>query len=304
MDIVVTHRGGRRTTLLGFLDETAPTTSIALVPSAPDGANGWYVSPVAVSVTTTDDSASGVAETRHALDPTPVPVTFGELPTGDPVTGISADGEHELYAASVDHTGNQESPVRFAIPIDATAPTVTAVTPMPVFRLQGPGNVSAAVEDATSRPVAAIVSAPADVSSVGNKTMLLTGRDKAGNTATVSAPYRVGYRFLGFQAPLPQSSTKRGSTLPVKFQLANAAGAPIADAQAQALLTPACRVKVTLDGVVQEGCASYDSRADRFQFDLKVPRTIALGTHAVGIQVSAPDGSGVVNSDATSVVVR
>ena len=306
-DIVVSHNDRSLTMLLAFLDETAPTTSIALVPSAPDGANGWYVSPVAVSVTKTDDSASGVAETRYALDPPSAPATFGELLAGDPVTGVSGDGAHVLYAASVDWTGNQESPVRVDIGIDATPPTVTpdVAAPGPIFLLQGPGGSgSATVADATSQPAATSVSAPANVTSVGNKTVQLTGSDNAGNTTTVSAPYRVSYRFLGFLSPIPQTSFRRGSTIPVKFRLANAAGTRIPDAVAQALLAPVCRVKITLDGAVQTGCASYNATTDTFQFDLKVPRTIALGTHTVGIQVSAPDGSGVVNTDSTTVLIR
>ena len=55
---------------------------------------------------------------------------------------------------------------------------------------------------------------------------------------------------------------------------------------------------------VQAGCASYAASSDTFQFDLKLSRTIAFGEHTVGIQVSAPDGSGVVNTDSIPIVVR
>lgn len=85
----------------------------------------------------------------------------------------------------------------------------------------------------------------------------------------------------------------------MKFALQTAAGAAISDPAAQALLAPTCRVKVTLDGVERPGCATYDSRRDTFQYALKTPRAISRGTHAVGLKVSALDGSGVVNASTT-----
>jgi len=58
---------------------------------------------------------------------------------------------------------------------------------------------------------------------------------------------------------------------------------------AQALITPSCLVKVTLDGSVQTGCATYNATTDTFQHDLKTAQSTAVGNHTLGIQVSAPD---------------
>ena len=90
----------------------------------------------------------------------------------------------------------------------------------------------------------------------------------AGNTTTVDCEYVVGYDFGGFLQPLPQSSYKRGSTIPVRFQLGDASGQPISDGAAAALLSPTCLVFVTLDGQTK-GCATYNAVSNTFQFDVK-----------------------------------
>ena len=59
---------------------------------------------------------------------------------------------------------------------------------------------------------------------------------------TASCPYVVGgYTFAGFASPLPKSTIKAGSTLPLKFQLLNASGQPIGDTEAQSLIAPSCK---------------------------------------------------------------
>lgn len=113
----------------------------------------------------------------------------------------------------------------------------------------------------------------------------------------------MGYQFLGFLQPIPQSNYKRGSTIPVKFRLGDATGAPISDTAAEALVSPVCLVKVTLDGAVK-GFATYNAITDTFQYDLKTPKTIAAGPHTIGIQVTAPGGTAVVNRDATTIAIK
>ena len=133
---------------------------------------------------------------------------------------------------------------------------------------------------------------------------MLVGADEAGNSGGAFCPYTVAFNFLGFQSPIPQSSYKRGSTIPVKFALANAAGAKLSDAAAQALISPVCLVKITLDDVEQPGCASYNAAIDIFQYDLKSSKTLSAGNHSLAIKVSAPNGSGIVNTNAVTIVIK
>jgi len=97
----------------GAVDTTAPTTTIALSPPAPNGSNGWYRTPVGVAVTATDNPGGvGVYQTRCVLDPATPPASFDALPDGDcHLTSVSAVGEHTIYAASEDRNNNVESPV-------------------------------------------------------------------------------------------------------------------------------------------------------------------------------------------------
>jgi hypothetical protein len=96
--------------------------------------------------------------------------------------------------------------------------------------------VSATVADATSGPADPIVAAPADTSSVGGKSVTLTGADIAGNQATRSCGYGVGYAFSGFAAPVDDldangepvlNTVKAGRAIPLRWRLTDANGAPV-----------------------------------------------------------------------------
>jgi virginiamycin B lyase len=179
-----------------------PSTAIALAPAAADGHNGWYVSPVHVTVSASDSAAgSGIAETRCVLDPASTPASFDEIPSGCAYLGAGADvtrdGKHVLYAAGVSKAGSEETPVSASFNIDTTPPTVTC-NPPPTFVAGGAGGaVSATVSDGTSGPAQTSVSAPADASSAGQKSVSLTGADNAGNQTTVSCSYTVEPKATG-----------------------------------------------------------------------------------------------------------
>ncbi len=118
----------------GVSDTTPPVTTIDLVPSAPNGANGWYTHTVTVSASATDDPGGvGVYQTRCVIDPATAPTSFADLPAGDcPVANVSTDGGHTVYAASEDKDNNVESPVISAtFKIDSTPPTIAAAATTP-----------------------------------------------------------------------------------------------------------------------------------------------------------------------------
>ena len=118
----------------GIVDTTPPSTTIALNPSAPNGSNGWYRSPVGVTVSAIDNAGGvGVYQTRCAVDPATPPLGFTDLPTGAcSLSSIAADGMHTVYAASEDRDNNVESPLLSAtLKLDATVPTITAAPTTP-----------------------------------------------------------------------------------------------------------------------------------------------------------------------------
>lgn len=113
---------------------------------------------------------------------------------------------------------------------------------------------------------------------------------------------RAGYAISAFLPPVPQTTPKAGSTIPVKVRVLGAGGAPISDAQAQALAA-ACGVQVTLSGVtLPSSCAAYNAATDTFQLDVKLPKSLPSGTYALTVQV-VTDGT-VQATTSTSVTIR
>ncbi|MPY89097.1 MAG: hypothetical protein GEU99_14360 [Luteitalea sp.] len=175
-------------------DTAAPTTTITLGPGTPTGEDPWYTSGVRVTVEAADDI--GVAQIRCDLDPSESPGSFEDLPNEAcafaPPSNLADDGDHTLYAASIDDAGNAGEVVSARVPIDQTPPTVTCDTPAPTFALgQAGAVVTAEVTDETSGPAETPVSAAADTTSPGEHTVTLAGLDGAGNQTEVSCSYVV-----------------------------------------------------------------------------------------------------------------
>jgi len=182
-------------------DSTAPTSTIALDPASPNGQNDWYTSAVKATISASDGSGSGVAETRCVLDPTNVPTSFDELPSspcpylGPAGADVSADGQHTLYAASSDTAGNEETPFSRQFKIDTAAPTVTSTFP------RGGGEVGPAAN------IRATFSEDMLEASVMNAFKLY----KKGSTTQIAA--QVSYDAATRTATLnPTNNLKRGAT--------------------------------------------------------------------------------------------
>ena len=278
-----------------FPDASAPFSMTVIEDTSPPsitpnvtgtlGQNGWYTSDVSVSWTVDEpESPSTLVKSGCA-------------------TTITSDTSGTPLICQATSAGGSNS-VSVTIKRDATAPTVSCNTapPGPVFVLAGAGgSVGATVTDVTSGPTAASVFAAANVASVGNKTVSLPGSDQAGNSNTVSCPYRVGYNFLGFLSPIPRSSYKAGATIPAKFMLGNAAGTKISDSEAQALAA-GCKVKVGLDTAT--GCASYNASADTFQRDVKTSKSTSAGSYQIRVEILGPQRLGLVNVKSVEVIIR
>ncbi len=289
--------------------DVAVTTNPAAPPSGQDGYyNGADLAgaggDIDVNVSATDDS--GVTALQCTVEGSAVSV--GSQSGSDPRTGsfaLSADGTHDVVCTATDgmtpaNTGaSTDADNTVTVKIDATAPTVSCQTPPPVLTWNGAGGtISATVTDSTSGVVAASVSAPADVSSAGAKTVALTGEDRAGNSTTAPCSYVVAYRFLGFASPLEVERIKAGSTIPVKFAFGDASGTPMPDAEGSALAA-ACAVRVSFTGGNPvPDCATYNADANRFELRLKTAKG-TLGMHTIGVRVL--DGAVVLNSESTQV---
>ena len=215
------------------LDPDPPETTIELTPATPDGASGWYRSPVTVKPQASD--ASLVIDLRCALDPASSPAAFDDLPEeicpflgGAPVT---TDGEHTFYAAAMDIWGNRGEPVSTGFQIDATPPVLTCPAAGP-FLLHsgdqpvGPAGVDASVSglDEAASTLTGIIT----TESVGPQTLAFTAFDLAGNSASRDCTYAVIYDFGGFYPPVEPAPAlnmaKAGQSVPLKFSLGSDQG--------------------------------------------------------------------------------
>ncbi len=136
------------------------------------GNNGWYRSDVSVSWSVTD-AESEITSTQGC----------------DPST-LSADSGASTYACTATSAGGPGSG-SVTVKRDTAPPTVTCGA-APTFELgQFPAPVTATVADTLSGPVAASVGAQVSTTSVGTRSVVLTGVDRAGNTRSVSCGYSV-----------------------------------------------------------------------------------------------------------------
>jgi hypothetical protein len=247
-----------------LVDTTPPVITPSVAPPNPDGANGWYHASPTVSFHV-DDGESAIQSTTGCD-----PVTVS---TDTPSTG-------RVFTCTATSAGGTSSN-SVTIKRDATAPTVTCGA-APTFALGATGTVSASVADTSSGPVNATVGAAADTSTLGTHSVQLTGADVAGNTTSVSCPYVVGLRFLGFLSPF-KDSIKAGQQAVVRFALGDSTGAPIADDLAQSLAS-SCAARVTFTNV--SDCPTYDPIADAFIAQLRTSSTTAAGAYAVTVTVT------------------
>ncbi|HSI80510.1 MAG TPA: ThuA domain-containing protein, partial [Solirubrobacterales bacterium] len=133
-------------------DATPPTTTHSLDPAAPDGAGGWYVSPVEVTLTATDnEGGSGVDVTEYRFEGEQNWTTYE-----GPFT-VSDDGRHTIQYRSHDNDGNAETIRSVSFRIDSAAPTTTArlngADPVPNYN--GPVDVELLADDGSGSGVTA-----------------------------------------------------------------------------------------------------------------------------------------------------
>lgn len=221
----VTEAGSYRA---NFVDKTAPATTV--VKNCTLGGGGWYVTPVGLSFTASDDG-SGVKEIHVQANGGTFVTTAGASAT----LNLPSDGAHTVVYYAVDNDGNQEAPSTVTINIDTTAPvikTTDIAASYPMGSAPTPGFTASDSHSGIASQEATLTGGGAN--GVGLYTYTVIATDIAGNQVKVVKTYSVVYRFAGFQAPVSLGKPfKLGSTVPVKFALTDGAGTPVTSATAR-----------------------------------------------------------------------
>lgn len=193
-------------------DTTAPQTTAAFAGTA--GSNGWYKSPVTMTLTATDN-LTGVEGTWYKLD-------SGEAVRYESPVTIAAQGTTTIQFWSKDRAGNTEAANTATLKLDSVGPVITISSPVHnrTYTRTSSLLISFSATDATSGSPA--LSATLDGQAVANgqsidlgaladgtHRLAVSATDTAGNTATSTAVFQVG----AAASPRPGSPSSPGAAL-------------------------------------------------------------------------------------------
>ena len=286
-------------------DTVAPEVSASTSPATADGADGWFVSPVAASVSASD-AGSGVAGLEYRLG------DGAWSPYSSPVS--MPEGTTTFSYRATDVVGNVSEAKQLPVKVDRVAPvTSSAVSPASGVVTAG-STISATftASDATSGVESTEYSADGGASwapataagvsftKVGTHVVTYRSVDAAGN---VEEPNEVTltvepWTFRGFYAPVDIAGVvnvvKSGSTVPLKFELFSGENELTSTTAIDSLRTvqhscdPAAPTDEIETLVTGRTSLTYDAQAGWFQYNWKTPKG---ATGCFDLIVRSTDGS-------------
>ena len=198
----VTDNAGNVTTLAPItiqVDRTPPVPGVSLSPAVPNGANGWYISPVTATANSSD-ATSGIASQAVSLDGS----------TWKPSVSISTDGTYTLQVQASDNAGNTASSSK-TVRLDSTPPTASFVLPLADGEngwYLSPVTISISGTDAGSGVASQLVSLdgltwPSSLTLSMDGVYTVHGRvtDNAGNTTNILQTVSIDHT-----SPIPDAS--------------------------------------------------------------------------------------------------
>jgi hypothetical protein len=246
---------GRRSatqTLTVRVDTTSPTVACAV----PDGQ--WHAADVSLPCTA-GDSGSGLANAVDAAFTLVTSVADGSE-TADAPTGTRSVCDAAGNCATTGPLGGNR--------VDKKSPTITLTTPTSttyVLKQAIPTNYNCADGGSGVATCAGPVASGAnlDTASVGTKIFTVNASDGVGNQASQSVSYDVAYQICVLYDQT--KSHRRGSTVPIKLQLCDAAGANTSSAAVVITATGLTKQDNSASSEVDDtGNANPDSN---FRFD-------------------------------------
>jgi Tol biopolymer transport system component len=276
-------------------DTTAPVISgipsaIVVEATSPAGAVGTYVAPTAV-----DDFDGAVAVTC-------APASGSSFSLGvTTVTCTAADAAGNSGAGTFTVTVLDTTPPAISVPDNIVVSPTTATGAIVNY----PAATASDLVDGAIAPTC--VPAAGSMFSIGSTTVECRATDAHGNTGTGSFHVTLlPLTFMGPSAPYapPPAWFRAGRTLPVKWQYAGAAGViDTRDANPNLSISGplACSATEGDDPIAADAAGNsgyqYDTVSRTWQFNWKVPSTLAAGCYAITIrnqQAGQTDGPFVV----------
>ncbi|MBU4221209.1 MAG: PxKF domain-containing protein [Euryarchaeota archaeon] len=261
-------------------DIIPPTTTTSL--SGTFGSNDWYTSNVQVNLTATDNAVgSGVNKTEYSFD-NATWITYNANFT------VTTEGTTTLFYRSTDNAGNIEPTKNQTIKIDKTSPEITINKPASEYILKQTIIADWLTSDVLSGIYSETGTTPngvaIDTASVGTKTFTVEAVDNAGNLATKTVTYHVGYNFAGFFQPIDNlpawNSVKAGSAVPVKFNLSGNQGLNIFATNYPVSQNINCDSNALINGIEETVTAgssslSYNASIDQYNYVWKTDKAWA-----------------------------
>lgn len=268
-------------------DTTPPSISVS---HTADGQNGWNVNAPVTETVTASDSGSGLAAGSPSCSVDGNSASLSSTGTGTWTVAVSGDGSHSVACSASDNAGNVGTTPTDTVNIDTTKPGITLTSPSdgatyPLGSAQAASySCSDLVSGLASCSGTVANGTNVDASSVGPHTFTVNAADNAGNTASTTAHYSVGYQFSGFLAPVNNPPTvntgKGGRSYPVKFQLQDANGNYVSALSAVKSITyksESCTALSSdptnaLDTATTGGTSlRYDSTANQYVYNWATP---------------------------------
>jgi len=244
-------------------------------------ANSWYNKDVVVRFAASDDISG--------------------IDTVTPDTIISTEGAAQsATGTAVDKAGNSNSTTVSGINIDKTPPQVTINIPASggVYLLNQALTADWSATDSLSGIASATGTLPSgaaiDTSMAGTKTFTVVATDIAGNTATQTSSYTIAYNFLGILPPIRADGSSifnLGSTVPVKFRIADANGNYVSTATANLTyqyitgdVLGTVKEPISTSAANEGNTFRYDSTDNLYIFNLGT-EGMATGTYQLNINL-------------------
>lgn len=218
--------------------------------------------------------------------------------TGTPLAGVATDTLvlSDMSARAFGNASDQfpltEIQLEGHIAVaDTAAPAIEILTPSPnatyLLHQVMPAHYACADETGGSGLASCTGTVPdgsaVDTATAGPHTFAVGAADNKGNTARSEVPYRVGYQFAGFTAPVDNAGVmnivKAGQAVPLKWRLTDVNGAPVTSLTTATIQTRtvACSAVETdaLETVAATGSSLINQGDGYYQLNWKTPTSFA-----------------------------